>query len=76
MNDRLHEAFAQEMDAGDPLAELRQEFLIPAINEQEAIYFCGHSLGLQPKRAELYVQIELRDWAKLGVEAHFRGSHP
>jgi kynureninase len=72
----MRESFARELDAQDELGGLSQEFHHPIVDGRQAIYLCGHSLGLQPKRAELYLQIELRDWAKLGVDAHFRGSNP
>jgi len=69
--------FAAEMDARDPLARFRDEFHIPPTPDGSAsVYLCGHSLGLQPKRAREYVEIELEDWAKLAVEAHFRGRNP
>jgi kynureninase len=73
---RLSEAFAAEMDAKDELASLRAEFHLPGINGKAAIYLCGHSLGLQPKSAPKFVDIELRDWADLAVDAHFRGTNP
>jgi kynureninase len=70
-------AFAGEMDARDPLADFRQQFHIPpAPDGGPSIYLCGHSLGLQPKRAKEYIDQELDDWAKLGVEAHFHGRNP
>lgn len=65
------------MDDRDPLRHFRQRFLIPKMsNGSECIYLCGHSLGLQPKTAAAYVEQELRDWAELGVEGHFRARHP
>jgi kynureninase len=71
------ERFATAMDARDPLARFRQCFFIPKTNRgEECIYFCGHSLGLQPKAAASYIDQELQDWAKLGVEGHFRAKHP
>ena len=72
-----NEEFAREMDARDPLAHFRDRFHIPKVpNGQECIYLCGHSLGLQPKSVPAYLQQELRDWAELGVEGHFRGKNP
>jgi kynureninase len=69
--------FAEEMDARDPLAAFREQFHIPPAPDGGAsIYLCGHSLGLQPKRAREYIEQELHDWAQLGVEAHFHGRHP
>ncbi len=69
--------FAAQMDARDPLASFRQKFHIPlAPDGSEVIYFCGHSLGLQPKRTREYIEQELKDWEALAVEAHFRGRNP
>ncbi|KAF8451291.1 pyridoxal phosphate-dependent transferase [Terfezia claveryi] len=38
------------------------------------IYFCGNSLGLQPKRTAALINDELAIWATRGVTGHFR--HP
>ena len=70
-------SFAAEMDARDPLASFRQQFHIPpGPDGSPSLYLCGHSLGLQPKRAREYIEQELEAWATLGVEAHFHGRHP
>ena len=69
-------ACAQQLDADDPLAGYRQGFHLPKHGEQEGLYFCGNSLGLQPKRTADYVQAELDDWAALGVEGHTQARHP
>src|SRR5580704_6667615 len=69
--------FAAEMDARDPLAQFRKQFHVPqAPDGSEAVYLCGHSLGLQPKRVREYIEQELRDWEALAVEAHFRARNP
>lgn len=68
--------FAREMDRKDPLKKFRKEFLIPPFKKDTAIYFLGNSLGLQPKRTQKYLTEELTDWAKLGVEGHFRAKRP
>jgi kynureninase len=71
------EQFALAMDARDPLAHFRRCFFIPKTNSgEECIYLCGHSLGLQPKTAASYIDQELQDWARLGVEGHFHAKHP
>jgi kynureninase len=71
------ETFALEMDAKDPLAAYRDQFFHPrGTDGREWIYLCGHSLGLQPKMAQGYVQQELEDWARLGVEGHFHARRP
>ncbi len=69
--------FAAAMDANDPLASFRERFHIPKRpNGHDCLYFCGHSLGLQPRNAASYVEEELKAWAEFGVEGHFRGKHP
>jgi kynureninase len=68
---------AAALDANDPLATYRQQFHIPTGPDgTECLYLCSNSLGLQPKTAQAYVEQELRDWATLGVEGHFRARHP
>lgn len=68
---------ARSRDVLDALAPLRQEFLFPTLDDEDpAIYLCGNSLGLQPKRTRELVEIELADWARLGVEGHFHGANP
>ena len=53
------EQFALLMDAQDELAKFRSKFHIPKAkifdetpkqeDDQDCLYFCGNSLGLQPK---------------------------
>lgn len=70
-------SFAEQQDAGDPLAPARAEFFIPPrTNGGDAIYLCGHSLGLQPRGVARIFNEELEQWAKLGVEGHFASSRP
>ncbi|MBC2839061.1 kynureninase [Robiginitalea sp. SC105] len=70
------EAFARELDARDPLAPYRKEFLFPQHNGEDVIYFTGNSLGLQPKRAAARVEQIMKDWKELAVEGHFRAENP
>lgn len=69
-------AFAQQLDANDPLKSYRDRFYIPTFHEKSVRYFTGNSLGLQPKTVRTYVDQELDDWAKWGVEGHFHGKNP
>ncbi|SMR57160.1 unnamed protein product [Zymoseptoria tritici ST99CH_1E4] len=39
--------------------------------EDEAIYFCGNSLGLQPKAVSEYMAAYLKTWGSIGVGGHF-----
>ncbi len=69
--------FAIELDKIDALASYRERFSIPLKKDgAPVIYLCGNSLGLQPRHAADYVQQELEDWARLGVEGHFHARHP
>ncbi len=70
------EKHAHALDEQDALAPFRDEFLIPPHGDGEQVYFCGNSLGLQPKATRAALNDELDDWSALGVEAHFRGKHP
>jgi kynureninase len=67
------EAFARSMDAQDPLSNYRSNFHFPKVDGKEAIYFCGNSLGLQPKTTASYIQQELENWAEKAVDGHFHG---
>lgn len=73
MNYQYSAAFAREMDEMDALSHFRDRFLFPKVNGQDAIYFCGNSLGLQPKAVKDYVAKELTNWAEMGVDGHFHG---
>lgn len=45
---------------------------LESTSEDPAIYFCGNSLGLQPKSVSEYIQTHLNTWASIGVHGHFR----
>jgi kynureninase len=68
--------FAQKLDAQDPLKGFRSKFNLPTFHEKTVRYFTGNSLGLQPKKAVEYVNEELQNWAKFGVEGHFLAERP
>ena len=63
--------FAQNLDQLDPLKTYRNQFFLPTFFGKDVRYFTGNSLGLQAKSTSTYIQPELDDWAKYGVEAHF-----
>jgi len=73
--DRSHQT-AIELDQADPLKAFKQRFHHPEVNGNPALYFCGNSLGLQPKSAQQFVEKEMHRWATLGVEGHFKGDPP
>ncbi|MBA3486439.1 MAG: kynureninase [Lysobacter sp.] len=64
---------ARALDAADPLRSLRDEFLIPKHNGSDQAYFCGNSLGLQPRSVKGHVLEVLDKWAEIAVEGHFTG---
>jgi kynureninase len=68
--------FALEMDSKDELRNFRNQYHIPKKEGKDAIYFCGNSLGLQPKNAAGLVENEMNRWRDLGVEGHFKGEWP
>jgi len=70
-------SFAAEMDASDKLKNFRDKFYIPRqADGEDVIYLTGNSLGLQPKTVRGYIEQELKDWEKLGVEGHFNAKNP
>lgn len=72
----MNEAWAQAQDATDPLRAFRDEFHIPRHDGAEMAYFCGNSLGLQPKGARAHVDEVMEKWARDAVEGHFREPAP
>ncbi len=67
---------AQRLDADNPLKDHRSRFHHPKLNGKPATYFCGNSLGLEPKTAKEFVNQELDDWAEFAVEGHFHAKTP
>ncbi len=55
----------------------RDRFHLPSkADGQPLIYFCGNSLGLQPRRTAELVNEELEDWQRLGVAGHVEARRP
>jgi len=70
------EAYASQRDSQDQLRHFREQFFIPQHDGKDQAYFCGNSLGLQPKSLPAALTEELNNWAENGVEGHFHGKHP
>ena len=68
--------FAKSQDQIDFLFPYRERFHFPQHNGNDVRYFCGNSLGLQPKSVSYLMTRELEDWAKYGVEGHFNARNP
>ncbi|MBX2844064.1 MAG: kynureninase [Flammeovirgaceae bacterium] len=68
--------FAKDLDFHDPLKDFKSEFYFPVKNKKPVIYFCGNSLGLQPKKAKDFIEKELAKWKKLAVDGHFEQPEP
>lgn len=65
---------AQMLDRQDDLRHFRQQFLVPPHKDgSDQLYFCGHSLGLQPQAVESEMHRELQSWRERGVAGHFIG---
>lgn len=66
---------ASNRDAADPMTSFRDEFHIPREpgTGNPVAYFCGNSLGLQPRSLAGVVAEELERWASLAVDGHFSG---
>lgn len=67
---------AEQLDNQDDLSKFRSKFLFPQHKGKNVLYFTGNSLGLQPITTKTYIEQELNDWAKFGVEGHFKAHRP
>ncbi|XP_029415567.1 kynureninase isoform X2 [Nannospalax galili] len=82
------EQVALRLDEEDKLRHFRECFYIPKMRDlpsidlslvnkdENAIYFLGNSLGLQPKMVKTYLEEELDKWAKMGAYGHDVGKRP
>ncbi|CRG83149.1 kynureninase [Talaromyces islandicus] len=77
--------YAESLDRADPLRSFREKFIIPSkanlkttklakpgLSQEPSIYFCGNSLGLQPRATAKYLEAHLDTWSSIGVCGHFR----
>ncbi|GAB6026227.1 hypothetical protein CHUAL_012434 [Chamberlinius hualienensis] len=88
-NDIYNQEFAIEMDKQDKLASFRSKFTMPTLRQlpcvdhelvndldRPCIYLAGHSLGLKPKLADVYMKESLDAWGQFGVMSHWLGPLP
>ncbi len=68
--------FARDLDRDDTLNKFRRMFLFPKYKGRNVLYFCGNSLGLQPRTTARDIKTELDDWSRYASEAHFKGRNP
>lgn len=68
--------FARHLDEKDPLRHFRHQFYFPLHHGVEAIYFCGNSLGLQPKNVEAAMRQELLDWQTMAIDGYLHAKNP
>ncbi|GAA4826849.1 kynureninase [Marinicella pacifica] len=67
---------AEQLDRQDGLARYRNQFYIPENEQGPLVYFCGNSLGLQPKKTNEAMQLEMDKWQNDAVKGHFTGDFP
>ena len=67
--------YARKMDQQDPLSSFRSQYHFPQHEGSDCLYFCGNSLGLQPKATKEAIIAELDHWSAYGVEGHFTGDN-
>ena len=72
-NFELHKDYAKNADQNDQLSNLKNLFNFP---ENKPMYFCGHSLGLQPVQTQKYINEVLKSWSDNGVQGHIKGDYP
>ncbi len=76
--------FAQQKDREDELHSFRSRFFIPSVPTaptsfaapRDSIYFCGNSLGLQPRQAADFIRQELEDWQQLAIGGYLHARNP
>lgn len=80
--------FAKSLDANDELREYRSQFHFPKISavcgpstegttsNDDFLYLCGNSLGLQHHGVEAALGQELKKWRDQAVEGHFLQPNP
>jgi len=68
--------YARQKDREDSLNGFRSRFYIPRYRSSDAIYFCGNSLGLQPKDVDAAIRQELQDWRELAVAGYANARTP
>ena len=69
--------FAKTLDEKDILKQFRQQFHFPKDKDgNPKLYFCGNSLGLQPRNVSNYVNEVIEDWQNYGVDGHTEAEHP
>ena len=68
--------WAETRDNEDPLHSFKSQFYFPKHGNNDAIYFCGNSLGLQPKTAQAAMQQELDDWKEFAIEGFTKAKNP
>jgi len=76
MEYQIDKEFAIKKDREDPLGAFRNDFIFPQHDGNDAIYFTGNSLGLQPVKAREIIGEELEDWGTFGVEGHTQSRRP
>jgi kynureninase len=81
---------AQQQDREDELKGFRSRFYFPRHVHKvgpdgqtpsggfggELVYFCGNSLGLQPRAAEDYIRQELVDWREKAIDGYWQARNP
>ncbi|CAH8527206.1 unnamed protein product [Heterobilharzia americana] len=73
--DEVKKAVGIATESGKYYIKLSDEEDIEA-NSKRIIYFCGNSMGLQPRRVKAYLNDILDQWANLGVLAYHYGQLP
>ncbi len=79
MNEQHQMLLAQAAlyDQADPLAGYRDKFHFPVHTDGNPMrYFCGHSLGLQPKQVAQHVDLAMDIWRYQGFDRQFEGGKP
>ena len=74
----LGEGIRDAMDDRDPMARFRERFYFPKTQEGRRVRLPLRAFARTAAKdgARAYLEQELKDWAILGVEGHFRAQNP
>ena len=68
--------YARRQDNNDPLSARRNDFYFPLHQGAPVVYFCGNSLGLQPKSFRADFEQEMLDWQGLAINGFYQAKNP
>ena len=76
MNYKKTAEFASQLDKEDQLSSYRDEFYIPKMKMEMNSFILREFFRPSAEEEQAYLNQELEDWARLGVEGHEHAKNP